>query len=68
MYIKNLAGIDVISLGSDFDGIGTPKGMENASCINKLKEALLKRGFALKEIKKIFYENFLRVFKNVCRK
>ena len=68
VYIKNLAGIDVISLGSDFDGIGTPKGMENASCINKLKEALLKRGFALKEIKKIFYENFLRVFKNVCRK
>ncbi|MGN1296016.1 MAG: membrane dipeptidase, partial [Bacilli bacterium] len=68
VYIKNLAGIDVIALGSDFDGIGTPKGMENASCILKLKEALLRRGFTLKEIKKIFQDNFLRVFKKVCRK
>lgn len=67
-YIKKLVGVDVIALGSDFDGIGTPKGMENASCTIKLKEALLRRGFTLKEIKKIFADNFLRVFKRVCGK
>ena len=40
LYIKDLAGIDVIGLGTDFDGISCPLEIENASMMNLLEEAL----------------------------
>lgn len=67
-HIVDVGGINVVALGSDFDGISTPKGMENASMTHKLKEALENAGFSRKDINKIFHENFLRVFKKVCSK
>ena len=67
-HIKDIAGIDVISLGSDFDGIPTPKGMSDSTKTHELKEALIKEGYTQEEIDKIFYLNFLRVFKKVCNK
>ena len=66
-HIKEVGGIDVIALGSDFDGIPTPKGMSDASKTILLKEALIKEGYTKEEIDKIFYKNFLRVFKKVCK-
>ena len=40
LYIKDLAGIDVIGLGTDFDGISCPLEIEDASMINLLEEDL----------------------------
>lgn len=67
-HIKEVGGIDVICLGSDFDGIDTPNGMSDCSKTLELKEALIKEGYTQHEINKIFHLNFLRVFKAVCRK
>lgn len=64
-YIYDLAGIEVIALGSDFDGIPTPNGFESAAVLNKLYLALKAEKYSKKEIKAIFFENFLRVFKKV---
>ena len=65
--IKEVGGIDIIALGSDFDGIPTPLGMSDCTKTLALKEALVKEGYLQEEINKIFYLNFLRVFKEVCK-
>lgn len=60
-YIKDLAGIDVIALGSDFDGIDPNISMKNASLMPKLFEEMRHQGFTEEEIEKVSYKNFLRV-------
>ena len=65
LYIKDLAGIDVIGLGTDFDGISCPLEIEDASMMNLLEEALYKAGLTQEEVEKIFYKNVLRVYKEV---
>ncbi len=66
-YIKNLVGIDYISLGSDFDGIErVVVGLENVTKFPNLTEALLRRGYSISDIRKIYGENILRVFRQVC--
>ena len=43
LYIKDLAGIDCIGLGSDFDGINSELEMKDASYYQLLYEALVKQ-------------------------
>lgn len=66
-YIKDLVGVDFISLGTDFDGIRRTTDIDNASEMEKLIVALEKHGYRGDEIEKICYRNFLRVFAKVCR-
>ena len=65
-HIKNIGGIDCISIGSDFDGI-SDEGLEikNIGEIEKLSIALDKNNFSEDEIEKIFYKNAIRVIKEV---
>ncbi|MGL5151759.1 MAG: dipeptidase [Clostridium sp.] len=63
-HIKNVGGIDVLALGSDFDGIGNKVEIENISQMDKLVFALEKCGFTMMEIEKIFYKNVKRVLKD----
>lgn len=65
IYIKNLAGVDCIGLGSDFDGIDDNNEMNKASLLPMLEKSLLDNGFTIEEIEKIFYKNVLRVFKEI---
>ena len=67
MGIKNLAGIDCIGLGSDFDGIGSKLEMKDASGYQMLYDALIEAGLSIEEIEKIFYKNVLRVYKAVLK-
>ncbi|MDE7095679.1 MAG: dipeptidase, partial [Anaeroplasmataceae bacterium] len=60
-YIKELAGVDVIALGSDFDGIDPNIKLQNASLMPKLFEEMRLQGFTVEEIEQIAYKNFLRV-------
>lgn len=60
-YIKNLVGVDVISLGSDFDGISPDIELKDAAFMPKLFKAMEEEGFTLEEIEKIASKNFLRV-------
>lgn len=64
-HIKNVGGIDVISLGTDFDGISPELEIKNIGEIDKLIKGLNKNGFSDDEIEKILYRNALRVIKDV---
>lgn len=66
-HIKDLGCIDNIALGSDFDGIPTPNGLNDASKLPELINELKNAGFSTNEIDKITHKNFLRVLKNVCK-
>ncbi len=66
-YIKNLAGIDHVGLGSDFDGgITPPNELYDASTYPLITKKLFEKGYSEEEIKKALGGNFLRVFKKVC--
>ena len=66
-HIKNIAGVDCIGIGSDFDGgITPPNELYDATQYPELTKGLVERGYTETEIKKILGGNFLRVFKQVC--
>jgi membrane dipeptidase len=61
-HVAEVAGIDHVGLGSDFDGISAvPQGLEDASRMPALTWELKRRGFSDGDVKKILGENFLRV-------
>ena len=64
-YITNLGGIEMMALGSDFDGIEGNLELAGGSDLPKLYDALLKAGFHESEVDKIFYQNALRIFKEL---
>jgi membrane dipeptidase len=66
-HAVRVAGIDHVGLGSDFDGANMPYGMENASLLAKITEALLKKGYSDSDVKKILGENTLRLMTDVER-
>jgi membrane dipeptidase len=66
-HAVKVAGIDHVGLGSDFDGAVMPFGMEDASKLPKITDALLKKGYAERDIQKILGENILRVMEQVER-
>ncbi len=63
MHAVEVAGIDHVGIGSDYDGVQrTPAGLEDASCYGVLAELLLRRGLDLEGIEKILGRNMERVF------
>jgi membrane dipeptidase len=63
-HAKQIAGIDHIGLGSDFDGItSVVQGLEDVSTYPKLIAELLRRGYTDDDIKKITGRNILRVLR-----
>ncbi len=62
-HIKEIGGIDIIALGSDFDGMSKrTKGLEHTGKLTSLTETLLKRGYTEGDVKKILGQNFLKFF------
>ncbi|MGN0708308.1 MAG: dipeptidase [Faecalibacterium sp.] len=61
-HFKQVGGIDLIALGSDFDGIGGRLEMDNCSKLPMLEDALRKAGFTEDEVEKIFFRNAQRFF------
>jgi membrane dipeptidase len=66
-HAVKIAGIDHVGLGSDFDGANMPFGMEDASKLPRITQALLDRGYSEGDVKKILGENTLRVMAQVER-
>lgn len=66
-HIRNVAGVDVIALGSDFDGILNSVEIEDISQMSKLSDALYSSGFSSDEVEKIFYKNSMRIIKDVLK-
>lgn len=66
VYIAEVAGIDYIGIGADFDGIDQViPGLEDVTKMPLLIDELSKRGFGAAEIEKITSKNFLRVLEKV---
>jgi membrane dipeptidase len=66
-HAVKVAGADHVGLGSDFDGATMPFGMEDASKLPKITDALLKKGYSEQDIEKILGGNILRVMEQVER-
>ncbi len=64
-HAVKLVGAEHVGLGSDFDGANMPFGMEDASDLPKITDALLKKGYSEADIRKILGENTLRVMEQV---
>jgi membrane dipeptidase len=60
-HFVKLVGPDHVGLGSDFDGADMPEGMEDASKLPKITEALVRKGYSDADIRKILGGNTLRV-------
>jgi membrane dipeptidase len=61
-YVRRVAGIDHVGLGSDFDGIPvTPVGLEGVDKYPDLLAELMRRGWTDDEVAKLAGENILRV-------
>ncbi|WP_246197784.1 dipeptidase [Chitinophaga agrisoli] len=62
-YIVQLAGVDHVGLGSDFDGIDSaPRELNGVQDYPLVTKALLERGYSKKDVRKILGGNFIRVF------
>lgn len=66
-HAVKLVGADHVGLGSDFDGANMPFGMEDATKLPLITEALLRRGYSDEDVRKILGENTLRVMTEVER-
>jgi membrane dipeptidase len=66
-HAVKIAGIDHVGLGSDFDGASMPIGMEDASHLPQITQALLDKGYSVSDIRKILGENTLRLLHEVQR-
>lgn len=65
-HLVQIAGIDCIGLGSDFDGTeDLPQDIKKIEEINRIVDELLKRKFTSRDIEKIMGNNFLRVIKEI---
>ena len=64
-YIVKLVGVDHVGLGSDFDGANMPFGMEDASHLSQITNAVLAKGYSGGDIQKILGGNTLRVMEQV---
>ncbi|HEX4773810.1 MAG TPA: dipeptidase [Bryobacteraceae bacterium] len=65
-HVRQIAGIDAIGIGSDFDGVDcTPEGLDDVSKFPNLTRALLEKGYSAGDIKKIYGENTLRLMRQV---
>jgi membrane dipeptidase len=62
-YVRKIAGVDHVGIGSDFDGITeVVQGLEDVSTFPALFAELARRGWSDADLRKLAGENFLRVF------
>jgi membrane dipeptidase len=67
-HVVQIAGVDAVGLGSDFDGIDcAPEGLDSVDKWPNLTRALLEEGYTAAEIRKIYGGNTLRLMGEVER-
>jgi len=64
VHIIDVAGIDHVGLGSDWDGIeSSPQGMDSSADVPRIVQGLLDRGYSGADIRKLLGGNILRVLR-----
>ena len=65
-HVAQVAGIDHVGIGSDFDGFATlPAGITSVADLPSITRALADRGYTADQLRKILGGNLLRVFADV---
>jgi membrane dipeptidase len=65
-HVRDVAGIDHVGLGGDFDGVDAlPVGLEGVDGYPRLLAALMAKGWTEADIRKLAGENVLRVMRAV---
>jgi membrane dipeptidase len=66
-HIVELAGIEHVGIGSDYDGVGDslPTGLKDVASYPNLVEGLIARGYSEEDVRKILGQNLLRVWRQV---
>src|ERR1700678_3551758 len=64
-HAVKLVGADHVGLGSDFDGADMPYGMEDATHLPQITNALLEKGYSESDVTKILGGNTLRLMQEV---
>lgn len=65
-HVRDVAGVDHVGLGGDFDGVGRlPEGAEGVDAYPRILAALMARGWSEADIRKLAGENMLRVMRAV---
>jgi membrane dipeptidase len=60
-HVRDVAGVDHIGLGGDYDGVGElPTGLEDVSTYPRLLEALAERGWSDEDLARLTRRNVLR--------
>ena len=62
-HVKQLAGIEYVGIGTDFDGGGGIKDVMDASQMKNLTIEMLRRGYTKSELEKVWGGNVMRVLK-----
>ena len=63
-HIRQVAGVDHVGLGGDFDGVGSlPEGLTGVETYPALLAELMRRGWSEADIRKLAGENVLRVMR-----
>ncbi|EIW19830.1 MULTISPECIES: dipeptidase [Pelosinus] len=62
-HIVKIGGIDIVALGTDFDGIEYQLEISHLGNIDKLIKALVCNGFTTGDIEKICYKNAISIIK-----
>lgn len=66
MHFIDVAGIDHVGIGTDFDGDGGVPGCACASELTNFTQRLMAEGLTLSDLRKVWGGNFLRVM-NICQ-
>lgn len=67
LHEKEIAGIDVIAIGTDFDGMSGDLEIDHPDRMYILYDALARAGFSVDEIEKIAFGNALRIMKDAMQ-
>lgn len=66
-HITKVGGMEVLGLGSDFDGIDTNRELPGAQSMEKLWDALHRAGFTQTQLDGIFGRNVLRLYRETLK-
>ena len=64
LHEKEIAGVDVIAIGTDFDGMSGDLEIKHPDEMHLLYDALIRAGFSVDEVEKIAFGNVLRVMRD----
>ena len=67
MHLYNVGGSDFVAIGTDFDGIGGKLDIAGPQDMDKLFDALLKKGMNVADVEKIAYKNAERLIKETLK-